>query len=47
MAGSLEGTIAEVLAGEKRWACICGDNREILPTLADRSVDHLVTDPPY
>ena len=25
----------------------CGDNREVLPTLAENSVDHIVTDPPY
>ena len=25
----------------------CGDCRDVLPTLADKSVDHVITDPPY
>lgn len=42
-----EGTIGEVLAGEARWSVVCGDCLEILPTLPDKSVDHVITDPPY
>lgn len=40
-------TIEAVLSGAARYAVVCGDNREILPTLADRCVDHVITDPPY
>lgn len=39
--------IEAVLRGERRWAIVRGDNAEILPTLADRSVAHVITDPPY
>jgi hypothetical protein len=39
--------IARVLSGEQRWAVIRGDNRGILPTLPDRCVAHVITDPPY
>lgn len=39
--------IAEVLSGARRYAVICGDNREVLPTIPDRGVDHVITDPPY
>lgn len=42
-----EGTIAEVLAGEARWNVTCADCLDVLPTLADKSVDHVVTDPPF
>lgn len=39
--------IAAVLAGERKWALIHGDNSEVLPTLRDKSVAHVITDPPY
>lgn len=39
--------IAEVLAGSRRYAIICGDNREVLPGLPGKSVAHVITDPPY
>jgi site-specific DNA-methyltransferase (adenine-specific) len=39
--------IASVADGRERWALICADNREVLPLLADKSVDHVITDPPY
>lgn len=39
--------IAAVLAGERRWAVVCGDNSPILADLPDGCVDHVVTDPPY
>jgi len=42
-----EGSIAQVLAGEARWNVTCGDCLEVLPTLADGCVDHVITDPPY
>lgn len=39
--------ILDVLEGRKRWALIHGDSAEILPTLPDKSVAHVITDPPY
>jgi 16S rRNA G966 N2-methylase RsmD len=42
-----EGTIEQVLAGEATWSVVHGDCLEVLPTLPDRSVDHVITDPPY
>jgi site-specific DNA-methyltransferase (adenine-specific) len=37
--------IAEVLAGDRRWCVVHGDNREVLPTLP--AVDVVLQDPPY
>lgn len=42
-----EGTLADVLAGTARWSVICADSLDVLPTLADGCVDHVITDPPY
>jgi site-specific DNA-methyltransferase (adenine-specific) len=42
-----EGTLAEVLAGEARWCVVEGDCLDVLPTLPEKSVDAVVTDPPY
>ena len=42
-----EGTIAEVLSREARWCVVEGDCRDVLATLPARSVDHVITDPPY
>lgn len=39
--------IAAVLAGESRWTVIHADNAEVLPTLGEKSVAHVITDPPY
>lgn len=39
--------VEEVLSGERRWALIHADNRDVLPTLPDKSVAHVITDPPY
>lgn len=39
--------VADVLEGRARWCLVAGDNREVLPTLPDRSVAHVITDPPY
>ena len=30
-----------------RITLLCGDSREMMATLADASVDSIVTDPPY
>lgn len=42
-----EGTIEDVIAGRARWALVHGDCLEVLPTLPEKSVDHVITDPPY
>lgn len=42
-----EGTAEEVLAGAARWCVVEGDCLDVLPALPDKSVDHVVTDPPY
>lgn len=36
-----------VLSGASRWCVINADNRDVLPTLPDKSVAHVITDPPY
>lgn len=43
----MRAEIAAVLAGERQWCCIAADNAEVLPTLGDKSVAHVITDPPY
>ena len=40
-------TIADVLSGAARWCVVEGDNAEVLPLLPDKSVAHVITDPPY
>jgi adenine-specific DNA methylase len=40
-------TPADVLEGRARWCVVQADNAEVLPTLPSRSVDHVITDPPY
>ena len=40
-------TIEAVLAGEARWCVVEADCLDVLPTLPERSVDVLATDPPY
>lgn len=42
-----EGTIEQVLAGEARWCVVCADCLDVLPTLPDKSVDHVIVDGPY
>lgn len=42
-----EGTVAEVLAGEARFAVVCGDAVEVLGGIAPASFDAITTDPPY
>lgn len=41
-----EGSIEDVIAGRARWAVVCGDCLDVLPTIASR-VDAAVFDPPY
>lgn len=40
-------SIQDVLEGRARWAVVHGDNKVVLPTLPDKSVAHVITDPPY
>lgn len=40
-------TPLDVIEGRARWCVVHGDNREVLPTLGDKSVTHVITDPPY
>jgi site-specific DNA-methyltransferase (adenine-specific) len=42
-----EGTLAEVLAGDARWCVVEGDCLDVLSALPEKSVDHVITDPPY
>lgn len=42
-----EGTVQDVLDGRATWCVVEGDCREVLPTLGDKSVAHVITDPPY
>lgn len=37
----------EVLAGERKWAVVTGDCRQVLPLIPDKGVAHAITDPPY
>lgn len=39
--------VADVLAGRARWCIIHGDCAEVLPMLPEKSVAHVITDPPY
>ena len=40
-------SIQDVLEGRARWVVVHGDNRAVLPTLPNKSVAHVITDPPY
>lgn len=44
---SADATPVDVLEGRAQWCVVCADNREVLPTLPERSVAHVITDPPY
>lgn len=44
---SATATITDVLEGRARWCVITGDCLQVLPTLPDKSVAHVITDPPY
>lgn len=39
--------IQAVLNGSSRWAVVCSDNGDVLPTIPDKSITHIITDPPY
>lgn len=39
--------VQEVLEGRRRWVVVHADCREVLPLLPDKSVQHVITDPPY
>ena len=42
-----EGTVADVLAGEARFAVVCGERDEALAAMGDAAVDVTITDAPY
>jgi DNA modification methylase len=42
-----EGSATQVLAGEATWSITHGSCAELLRALPDRSVHHVITDPPY
>lgn len=39
--------VNDVLEGRARWCVIHGDNADVLPMLPDKSVAHVIADPPY
>lgn len=43
----MSATIADVLTGRARWSLVEADCLEVMPLLPDRSVAHVITDPPY
>lgn len=43
----LHPEIRAVLDGSRQWALVEGDCLEVLAALPDRSVQHVITDPPY
>ena len=45
--GCAVNTAAEVIAGTAPWSCEAADLLDWLPTLADDSIDLLITSPPY
>lgn len=44
---SATATWRDVLSGSARWAVHCGDCRAVMAEMPERSVDHIVADPPY
>ena len=42
-----EGSVAEVLAGEARYAVVCGERDEVLAAMGDAAVGVTITDAPY
>jgi site-specific DNA-methyltransferase (adenine-specific) len=40
-------TIADVLSGRARWACIEADSAQVLPMMPPKGVDHTLGDPPF
>lgn len=43
----MTATIADVLLGRAQWTVLQADCLDVLPCLPDRSVAHVITDPPY
>jgi len=39
--------IEQVLNGSRQWCVIHADNGDVLPTIPDKGVTHVITDPPY
>lgn len=39
--------IEQVLGGERQWCVIHADNGDVLPTIPDKGVTHVITDPPF
>jgi site-specific DNA-methyltransferase (adenine-specific) len=42
-----EGTIEQVIAGEATWCVVTGDCLDVMATMPNKCVDHVITDPPY
>lgn len=43
----MAATPVDVLSGDAQWCVVHADLHDVLPTLPDDSVDHVITDPPY
>lgn len=43
----MEGTIGQVIAGEATWCVVHGDCLDVMKTMPDKCVDHVITDPPF
>jgi DNA modification methylase len=43
----MNATIRDVLSGAAQWCVVEGDAFEVLRSLGEASVDHVITDPPY
>lgn len=39
--------LEQVLNGSRQWCVIHADNGDVLPTIPDKGVTHVITDPPY
>jgi site-specific DNA-methyltransferase (adenine-specific) len=44
---SADASIVDVLEGRARWCVVTGDCLQVLPTLPDKSVAHVIADAPY
>ena len=40
-------TIEQVLSGERRWCVVQGDNSDVYSQLADKRIDHVITNPQF
>lgn len=43
----MKSDLEAVLSGERQWCVIHAPNEDVLPLLPDKSVAHVITDPPY